>query len=305
MNVHVQGWFDAAGVRSATTRTPDGVDLHYEVLGNRDPEAPALLLANGLGGRLYVWQDLVERLRDRYRILTWDYRGLFRSTSPPRRKGLSIPHHAADARHLLDVEGIDRAHLVGWSMGVQVSLELALECPQRVRSLTLLNGAPGHVLQTGLQPVIRMPLGHRTLHATIELLERSPRLVGVISAAIRSRLHSRVVSALLGAWGYDARLEAMYSQYVDDVFGPSFPNYLRLFQELDAHSVYHLLPDIQQPTFVVSGRLDYLTPAVLADRIARRIPNAQHLRLPWGSHFAVLEYPDLVLDRLEAFLAAS
>jgi proline iminopeptidase len=95
----------------------------------------------------------------------------------------------------------------------------------------------------------------------------------------------------------------MYRQYNLDVFGESFETYMRLFQELDAHSVYHLLGDVTQPTLVISGRLDWLIPPRQSYAITRRIPGAEHLHLPLGSHFALLEHTDRVLDRLEEFLA--
>jgi len=61
-----------------------------------------------------------------------------------------------------------------------------------------------------------------------------------------------------------SRLEWFLEQYISDLFGfgkQHTYNYLQLFQELDAHSVYHLLPDIKQPTLIVTGMLDILTPA--------------------------------------------
>ena len=94
--------------------TRDGTELSYETLGQGEE---TLLLCNGLGGRLYAWGPLLERFADRYRLITWDYRGLFDSGAPPTRRKLSIAHHSDDALEILDAEGVDRASLVGWSMG--------------------------------------------------------------------------------------------------------------------------------------------------------------------------------------------
>lgn len=276
--------------------------LHYEVLGAASPSAPVLVLANGLGGRLYAWEPLVERFSRTHRIITWDYRGLFRSGTPPRTKQLAVVHHAQDALRVLDQEGVARATFVGWSMGVQVSLEAALEHPDRVQRLVLLNGSYGHIFQTGLQPLVRLPFFHRLLHATVEQLVASPGAADLIGRLLRHELHVRGTGLVLAAlWG-NPKLVDMYRQYLDDVFGASFENYLRLFQALDAHSVYHLLPEVRQPTLVISGLLDWLTPARMSFEIARRIPGAQHLHLPLGSHFAVLEKSPQVMDRIAGFL---
>lgn len=90
---------------------------------------------------------------------------------------------------------------------------------------------------------------------------------------------------------------------MDDVLGPSFPNYLRLFQELDAHSTYHLLRHIEAPALVISGLLDILTPAYQSRDIARRMPDAEHVRLVRSSHFSMLERPEVVVPAMKKFLA--
>ena len=74
---------DAVPRKTLTTR--DGVRIAYWVVGD-GPKT--LLLANGLGGRLYAWAPLVEALHREYRLITWDYRGLFQSSAPERRLGL-------------------------------------------------------------------------------------------------------------------------------------------------------------------------------------------------------------------------
>ena len=113
-------------------------------------------------------------------------------------------------------------------------------------------------------------------------------------------LRGRVNLVRMGDGGRDLILSTLGP---GDVFGESFPNYLRLFQALDAHSSYYLLPEVTQPTLVISGGLDWLTPASMSRRIARRIPGAEHLHLPRASHFALLEYSDQVLERMRQFLS--
>ncbi|MEZ6188950.1 MAG: alpha/beta fold hydrolase [Planctomycetota bacterium] len=286
-----------------TVRAHDGVELYYEVLGCDRPGAPVLVLANGLGGRLYAWAPLVEAFAPTHKILTWDYRGLFQSGSPPTLKGLALPNHAQDALTILDAEEIERAHFVGWSMGTMVNLEVALSAPRRVRSLTLINGSYGQIFDRALQPWMRLPGVPRLLHRVVETLTSHPTLAGRIGALTLNPLHVSLVGSLIArAWG-NPTIRPMYEQYVSDVFGESFPNYLRLFQALDAHSSYYLLPEVTQPTLVISGGLDWLTPASMSRRIARRIPGAEHLHLPRASHFALLEYSDQVLERMRQFLS--
>jgi pimeloyl-ACP methyl ester carboxylesterase len=277
----------------------DGTGISYQVMGEGDK---VLLLANGLGGRLYAWEPIVNACWRDYRLVTWDYRGLFDSDTPSHPKRLAINNHAEDGLAILRAEGVRRAVLMGWSMGVQVSLELAATAPELVGGLVLLNGTYGQVLGTGFQPVFSVPFLPKRLHAFLEWLQRHPNASSRVAAVTRiAELPTSWVLALTSG-ARSAEFRAIIRQYFGDVLGPSFQNFLRLFQELDAHSVYHLLPGIDAPALVISGALDPLTPAYQSREIARRLPHAEHLALFRASHFALMERPQVVLPAIDRFL---
>jgi pimeloyl-ACP methyl ester carboxylesterase len=191
---------------------------------------------------------------------------------------------------------------MGWSMGVQVSLELAATAPELVAGTVLLNGTYGHVLSTGFQPVFSIPFLPKRIHAFLEWLQRHPNASERLAMLARvAELPTSALLALLGG-GQTAAFRAMVRQYFGDVLGQSFQNYLRLFQELDAHSVYHLLPRIAAPALVISGALDPLTPAYQSREIARRMPNAEYISLLRASHFALMERPNDVVPAVLRFL---
>jgi pimeloyl-ACP methyl ester carboxylesterase len=108
----------------------------------------------------------------------------------------------------------------------------------------------------------------------------------------------------LTAGARHAEITPLLARYMDDVLGPSFPNYLRLFQELDAHSTYHLLREIEAPALVIAGMLDILTPPYQSREIAQRLPNAELVRLWRSSHFSMLERPEIVIPAMEKFLTS-
>ncbi len=279
-------------------RSRDGTELSYETLGQGEQ---TLLLCNGLGGRLYAWGPLLDHYAERFRLITWDYRGLFDSGAPPTRRKLSIAHHSEDALAILDAEGVSRASLVGWSMGVQVSLDVAATHPERVDRLVLINGTYGHALSTGFQPLLSLPWLPKKVHWGIERLHGRPRLRELLAKGARIGVPFYQMLFVLTAGPRAFELRPLLDRYMEDVLGPSFDNYLRLFQELDAHSVYHVLPEIQSPALVISGALDLLTPQRQSFEIARRMPHATHLPLARASHFALLERPDAVLPAMDRF----
>jgi 3-oxoadipate enol-lactonase len=288
----------------AVTRTLEnrhGARVSYSVLGTG---SQTLLLANGLGGRLYAWEPLVRAVLPEYRVITWDYRGLFDSTAPETRRHLSVPDHAEDAIAILDAEHIDRAVFCGWSMGVQVSLEATTLHPERVAGLVLINDTYGHVFSTGFQPVFRVPFARDLEHSLVEYVMDHPGAARFIERTAPWMVNP--VAALF--WlltNADAKtMQRVLHRYTSEVFDEgTFANYLQLFQELDAHSVLHHLRRIEQPALVVSGTWDMLTPAYQSTAIAKRLPNAEHLRLRRASHFALMEQPDSVVPTVLEFLS--
>ena len=278
----------------------DGTGIAYEVLGVGER---TIVLANGLGGRLYAWTPAIEAFWRTHRLITWDYRGLFASDSPSSKRRLSVGHHADDIRTILDAERVDRAVFSGWSMGVQVSLDFAATYPDRVAGLVLLNGTHGHVLSTGFQPLVSIPFLPKRLHALLDWLQDRPEVAYQLARVSRLAELPTWMFLYLTSGARAREITPLLSRYMDDVLGPSFPNYLRLFQELDAHSTYHLLREIEAPALVISGLLDALTPAYQSREIARRMPNAEHVQLWRSSHFSMIERPDVVIPAMERFLA--
>jgi 3-oxoadipate enol-lactonase len=291
------GW--QATHREKRLTTADGTGIAYEVLGRGDQ---TIVLANGLGGRLYAWEPAIEAFWATHRLVTWDYRGLFASDSPKSKRKLAVTHHVDDIVAILDEEEINRAVFVGWSMGVQISLDVAATYPERVAGLVLINGTHGHVLSTGFQPLVSVPFLPKRLHQLLDWLQDNPDVAHQIARIARlSELPTWAFMRLMA--GRRARdLTPLLSRYVDDVLGPSFPNYLRLFQELDAHSTYHLLREIDVPALVISGFFDMLTPPYQSKEIADRMPNAEYIRLWRSSHFSMLERPEIVIPAMKRFL---
>jgi 3-oxoadipate enol-lactonase len=278
---------------------PDGTGIAYEVLGTGQK---TIVLANGLGGRLYAWTPFVEAFWSDYRIITWDYRGLFASESPRSKRKLSVAHHVDDVMAILDAERVERAVFAGWSMGVQVSLDVAASFPERVAGLVLLNGTHGHVLSTGFQPLVSVPFLPKRLHALLDWLQDHEEIAQQLARFTRHAELPMWLGFRLTAGSRVGELTPLLARYLDDVLGASFTNYLRLFQELDAHSVYHLLRHIEAPALIIAGVLDVLTPSYQSAEMARRMPHSEFIRLWRSSHFSMLERPEVVVPAIERFL---
>src|SRR6185436_4228982 len=109
----------------------NGIEIYYEESGRGE----ALLLIIGFGGDHQAWAFQVPALAERYRVITFDNRGSGQSGAPD--VAYTTRMMADDAAGLLDALGIERAHVLGVSMGGMIAQELALNHPRRVRSLQL------------------------------------------------------------------------------------------------------------------------------------------------------------------------
>lgn len=298
----------------------DGIKLHVRVSLDKRRQKVAvadkkvMLLAAPLGQRgPSLYNPIMARYGPEYTYITWDYRGFFRSDTPDRRRRISIHEHAEDAMEVIRACGFEKVSvMVGHSMGTAVAFETVLLFPDAVGALVILNGFHGHVFSTAFQPLVRFPFVGDLLSAFVEYLLRHTDSLAALQPWMRTclaivmPLYTRIFgSRLMRELEGDDYLMKFYDGY----FGPlvespqSLRDWLRLFQELDAHSVYHLLPDIKHPVLIISGYCDFVTPPMQSVEIGRRIPHAVHYCDPFSSHASLLENPERCMVEIETFLS--
>jgi pimeloyl-ACP methyl ester carboxylesterase len=270
----------------------DGTEIAYQAVGQGRP----ILLCNGLGGSWEAWSHQIQYFRDRYRLLSWDYRGLYGSALPAERDRLGVVDHARDALHLLGEEGAERAAIVGWSMGVQVGLEIFRAAPEQVASLAMINGLAGRPWDY----IFNFNLIGRLLPPFLRGLRSMPR---AIEAVVRQA--TRIPDP--GEWAKRIGLVAntLDPQVVDELVGKfrtvDMDTFIRLLERMGEHDGWDLLPLIDVPTLIISGSRDVFTPRSAVERMARRLRGSEVMLLPGATHYAALEYPELVNLRLEKF----
>ena len=124
-----------------------------------DPEGvidgPTVVLCNGLGTNPYAWPALLDPDCG-VRVVSWNHRGTGGSERPADPPHVGIEDFVEDALSVMDHFGIDRAVLMGWSMGVNTMFELAVHHPERVTGLFAVAGVPGDTFATMLGP-LRLP----------------------------------------------------------------------------------------------------------------------------------------------------
>lgn len=273
----------------------DGTPIGYQVAGREG--APVLLLANGLGGTIETYRFIINSFSHLFRFYCWDYRGLYTSGRPlGGYAALSIPHHASDGLELLEQEGITHFHALGWSMGVQVLLEMSRNTPQTMDSLVLLNGAAGTPYRSvlGVRAFENaIPWFLRKLQKVDTLVTKSVHWTVDFPAFISLMIHLRLVHPDLHR---DVFLDvARGFQHID------LHLYMELLLRLGEHDASDVLSSIGCPTLVLAGSNDLLTPLSNSERLANTIPTSQLEIVPGGSHYTAVEFPDVLNQLLERF----
>ncbi len=276
-----------------TLTTEDDATLAYYDTGG---SLPPVVLANGLGGPLRAWQHQIDYLADRYRILSWDYRGLYASPRPPGDPpALDIRTHARDLLAVLDAQGVERAAFIGWSMGVQVLLQFYDAHPERVSHLVFINGTFGRPFTTVALPLIA---GHLP-----SLVRRARALDGIGRRLLKRATAQPETLPWLKRLGLvGATLdEELFAEIAEQFAQLDLDLYLRMLEELGAHDAAAVLDSVDVPTLVIAGERDLFTPKQVAQQMARKIRGGELLVVRGASHYAALEYPELVNLRIEKF----
>jgi pimeloyl-ACP methyl ester carboxylesterase len=196
----------------ASTTVSTGITLEYEVHGDGDP----LLLVMGLGGQLVAWPaTFVAGLVDRgFKVITFDNRDIGLSTkidaAPPtktqsamfsisRRFAKSaylLSDMAKDAVGLLDALNIERAHVVGMSMGGMIAQTMAIEHPSRVRSLTSIMSTTGNPRVGRPKTSVLLRAGKLTRGSRETFPDRQAALFKLFSGSLYDELEIREVAKL-------------------------------------------------------------------------------------------------------------
>lgn len=274
----------------------DGSPLFYESWGDRGAPTP-MLLCDGIGCDGYVWRYLREDLRPRF-CLHPHYRGHGRTAPPRDPRRVTIEDLADDVACVLDDALVDRAVLVGHSMGVQVALETYRRHAARVAGLVLVCGAPSHPLRTfrgsdvldGLLPTLQ-----KWIHRVPGVINRFTRLM------LPTRLAYEVASRL------EIRREliepADFMPYLEGMARIDARLFVAMLSAAAQHSADDLLPEVRVPSLVIAGSRDGFTPPERSRAMAAAIPDAELLEIPNASHTAPIERPRLVDEAIRDFMA--
>ena len=253
----------------------DGETIHYEITGADTGDAPVVVLGHGAGGSHASWFQQVPVLADAgYRVITWDTRGFGRSSY---RTGVHGPEAGArDLRAVLDANGVERAHVVGQSMGGWWVTTFALASPTRVRSLTLANTIGG------------LWTDELFAHATANRIVADPD--------VRLGVHS----ALSPKFGARDPARAFLYQQINTFHAPPINDVLMALATPIDHAAIDAL---DLPVLAITSVDDQLFPPKLVAESIGRLRRGQVIEIADAGHSTYFERPEPFNAALLEFLA--
>jgi pimeloyl-ACP methyl ester carboxylesterase len=247
-----------------------------------------------------MWRHQFDVLADRYRVVAFDRLGYGQSSQAPPQV-----RHGAGVLDVLDALGIERAALVGSSMGGGYCLDAALLAPERVRAVALIcPGVPGYEWPTEMRaevrPLLDAAVPAERLSAYLAHTAESVRDDDVAAMATMQLRYMAVGAGrsesvfLPEAW---TLLQDMARGVFARGWGEAQPT------EVDPDPpLLTRLADVRVPTLVVNGGRDVRFIQDLVRQVANGIPDAQLLELPDAGHLPPVECPELVASRIATFL---
>ncbi len=251
-------------------------DIAYETAGHGDP----LLMIMGFLADSRMWVLQTPVFAEHFKCITFDNRGVGMSSSPPGP--YTTEQMAADAIAVLDDAGVDRAHVLGISMGGAIAQHVALKAPERIRSLTL--------AATWCNPNMWL----ERMSSLGELLAGMP--------------DNQVATAAL-LWLFTPKLIIHQPDVVNSIeqmmvaFEPPPDAFVKQIHGVRSHDTREQLAQITAPTLVLGARRDVMVPPELAEIVHQSIPGSRFELLDGGHAFSAenaAEFNRVILEFLKA-----
>ena len=241
----------------------------------KEGEGPAVVFLHFLGGFSYQWRHQIAALNNRYTCIAFDHRGFGFSTFNGR---WDVATAAQDLKAELDVLGIKKAHIIGYSMGGPIALMFNAQWPERVRSLLLID---------------TFAKNHTHSQARVEESEKCLRYM-----SMREYARQYVATRLL-----PSTPKPSVDELVSAICLASKEAYLDVLRGILIPDFTQYCSKVKVPTLVVCGRHDKTTPVEYTNDLTKLISGAVERIIPTG-HLGVFDDPVAFNKPLIEFLDA-
>lgn len=249
-------------------------NIHYLVEGEGKP----LTLIHGVGANLHNWDQVVERMRDKHRILRLDMRG--HGGSNGITSACTLESFVDDVRHAMDMAGFEKSDLAGFSLGGMVAQLFSIMHPDRVDRLALLSAVAG-----------RNSEEQERLKKRSETIKKEG--VGAVIGNSKTRWFTEEFQT-----SHPEIVEKRIQEMLDND-PASYAEAYRIFATSD---VGDRISEIPHRTLVATGEFDEGSSPRMSRYMHEQIRDSKLIIIPKMRHSILMEAPDLIADMLLEFL---
>jgi 2-hydroxymuconate-semialdehyde hydrolase len=272
-------------MKPTATTTCDIGDHHlaYFVEG----QGEVVLLVHGITTHSFIWKTIVPLLKSKYRVIGVDLIGCGAS-SKQLDQPFSIKNHAHILKQFMDKLGIEKVHFVGHDVGGGIGQIFAVNYPEMLYDLTLINSV-GYDFWP-VQPIIAMrtPIIRQLAMATLDL--------GAMRMIIRRGIFHK---------------DRLTSELIDEFWTPMRDKqgrkaFLHFAASLDKHHLLEITDSLHKldlPVLIIRGEADIYLSGGIADKLAQNLLSCKLVKIPTGGHFIQVDEPGWISSEMIEFFA--
>jgi len=252
----------------------NGIDINYEIAGN----GPWVTLSHSLACNLHMWDEQMDALTKKYKVLRFDTRGHGASGAPATT--YTLEQMADDVHGLFAALGIKQTHWVGLSMGGMIGETYALKYPNVFKSMVLADTTS------------RRPPG-------------AEQMWGDRIRIAREKGMAALVDSTLERWftgPYRNTRKDTMTRITNDIRNTPVAGYAGCSEAISKIDLLDRLKEIKCPVFIIVGEEDHGTPPEMARAIHQNLPGSELLIIPSAAHLSNVEQPEVFTSALMKFL---
>ncbi len=240
----------------------NGIRFCYEINGEGD----TVLLIHGLGSKKESWIGQFEPLSEHFKVIRFDNRGAGKSDRPKGEYSMEL--FADDIASIMDYLEIDRAHIIGWSLGGMIVQNFVLKYPERVNKIVLINTNYGTPDESG-------PLAYKNMRlAGLKAKQEDPEkafwqsIRADYHIKFRKQLEAEPSKRWYGLWSAE---DLIKESMIDP---PTAEDIETQAQALNTHHTFERLNEIKNKSLLITSTHDRVIPKAIMEEMHERIPNS-------------------------------
>ncbi|PKM60455.1 MAG: alpha/beta hydrolase [Firmicutes bacterium HGW-Firmicutes-4] len=245
----------------------EDINMSYRIYGDGYP----LLLIMGYGGTMNLWEErFLRSLSKKYKVIVFDNRGMGETSSG--HKDFTIEQFAEDTYELMDALMIERAHVLGWSMGASIAQELALNHPEKVNKL-----------------ILYASLCHP------EIFPPEPKVISRLENTLGIPFEKgyewlRLIFPANWIKNNQDRIREIFHRPLGSMNPDSIRKQAEAINSWEGSC--NRIPFLQHDTLVIDGKEDFILPSENAAYLASKLPNSKLILIAEAGHGLMFQNPD-------------